>query len=137
MHQNDACFTPCSSVSIVNFEHISHFALVFLLLTLNLDVWHGPKYTFVSCPGFIPIAENTEQKDVLFTRKKCSHPFVANSGAQKNIKIQMTLKAFWSQKLLLQWKYFIKVWDRMVNLGSGKIFSTINQVDTQPESIIC
>ena len=63
---------------------------MFLLLTLNLDVWEGPKYTFVSCPGFIPIAENTEQKDVLFTLKKCSHPFVANFGAQKNIKIQMT-----------------------------------------------
>ena len=27
---------PCSGVSIANFEHISHLALVFLFLTLNM-----------------------------------------------------------------------------------------------------
>ena len=31
----------CSSVFIVNFEHISHLVLVFLLLTLNMQLPAG------------------------------------------------------------------------------------------------
>ena len=33
---NDECHWRRSGVFIVNFEHISHLALVFLLLTLNM-----------------------------------------------------------------------------------------------------
>ena len=33
--------TPLVSFFIINFEHISHFALVFLLLTLTISVQAG------------------------------------------------------------------------------------------------
>ena len=36
VNNKDTRATPCSAVFIVNFEHISHLVLVFLLITLNI-----------------------------------------------------------------------------------------------------
>ena len=40
-NNKDTRTTPRSGVFIVNFEHISHLVLVFLLLTLNMELPAG------------------------------------------------------------------------------------------------
>ena len=48
-----------SGVFIVNFEHISHLVLVFLLLTLNMQMPTGLKFlSFVSYPYFVKYYES-------------------------------------------------------------------------------
>ena len=59
----------CSGVPIVNFEHISYFVLVFLLLTFNREMLAGKTYHCKSerfiCKNIFLCNETVWNKDVL------------------------------------------------------------------------